>query len=339
MRNEYTTLCRSDLHTYAGRRSEKTPTILGHEIVGRIAAMGPEAPAHDCRDQPLRVGDRVTWAIYASDPNSLMAMAGIPQKAPGLFKYGHERCTADSGFHGGLSEYCLLRRNTPVARVLGDPPVEVVALVNCAIATAAGAVRLAGPVRDRNVLIGGAGMLGLATAALCRVAGARRLLAADVSASRLALARSFGIDSTLLVHPGCPLPAEQLPALGTPDSITVAIDCSGSPETMERLVQTLDVGGTLVLLGATYPQRPICVDAEQIVRRLLSIRGLHNYNLEDFKTALGFIEAWHARFPFLDLIEGGFDLDSVEGAFVRALESPSPRVGVCTKSARSSSDC
>ena len=79
VRNEYTTLCRSDLNTYAGKRTEKTPTILGHEVVGRIERLGPGQVLRDLRGEELRVGDRVTWAIYASDPDSPLARAGIPQ--------------------------------------------------------------------------------------------------------------------------------------------------------------------------------------------------------------------------------------------------------------------
>src|SRR5262249_30046394 len=63
VRVSYCTLCRSDLHTYAGRRSQPTPTVLGHEIVGRIETFGPEAARHDARGTAVNVGDRVSWAL------------------------------------------------------------------------------------------------------------------------------------------------------------------------------------------------------------------------------------------------------------------------------------
>ena len=53
IQNEYVTLCRSDLSTYSGKRKEKSPTILGHEIVGTIAAFGPDAPHQDCEGNPV----------------------------------------------------------------------------------------------------------------------------------------------------------------------------------------------------------------------------------------------------------------------------------------------
>ena len=110
VKNEYVTLCRSDISTYTGKRIEKTPTILGHEIVGRVVALGEGNPVLDLEGRPLAIGERVTWAIYASNPDGEMARRGIPQKAPDLFKYGHEQLTERNTLHGGLAEYTLLRR-------------------------------------------------------------------------------------------------------------------------------------------------------------------------------------------------------------------------------------
>ena len=334
VRNEYTTLCRSDLYTYLGKRTEKTPTILGHEIIGRIETLGPDAPVFDCRGAALRVGDRITWAIYASDPCSCMARAGIPQKAPDLFKYGHEQATATNHLHGGLAEHCLLRRHTPVARIDADIPLPVLALINCSFATVAGSLRLAGPIANRTVLITGAGMLGLVAAAMCRTAGARRILAADISAERLAASTPFGVTDTFLIGPGRPDLKSQVTAHSLEQPVTVAIDCSGVPETMESMLEVLGIGGTAVFVGAAFPQRPIQVDAEQVVRRLLTIRGLHNYNLDDFIAAVAFVEQHHHRFPFADLIQDRFTLDEVDAAFAHAASSGAHRVGIQTVARR-----
>jgi D-arabinose 1-dehydrogenase-like Zn-dependent alcohol dehydrogenase len=57
------TVCGSDVHAWVGRRSLPTPAILGHEIVGIIEALGPDAP-RDLLDRPLAPGQRVTWTEY-----------------------------------------------------------------------------------------------------------------------------------------------------------------------------------------------------------------------------------------------------------------------------------
>ncbi|MEI6196511.1 MAG: zinc-binding dehydrogenase [Verrucomicrobiota bacterium] len=328
IRNEYVTLCRSDLNTFSGKRIEKTPTILGHEIVGVIDALAPGAPTQDCRGAELRVGDRVTWAIYASNPDSWMARNGLPQKGPDLFKYGHEQIKPDSTLHGGLAEFCVLRRHTPVIRIEEPMPLPLMALINCSVATVAGALRLAGAVRGRNVIIAGAGMLGIIACAMCRCAGAKRIIALDIDDDRLATAEKFGVDFTVNIQSGGRPVQDRLAEITADESDTVAFDFSGEPEAMELLINQLGVGGNLVLIGATFPQRALQINAEQLIRNVHTIKGLHNYNEQDFIAAVSFMEQNHQRFPFESLVHDRFDLNSVNEAFECGLKSGAYRVGV-----------
>lgn len=331
VRNEYTTLCRSDLNTYSGKRFEKTPTILGHEIVGRIVKLGPGSPEKDCRGAPLRVGDRVTWAIYASHPESPFSRMGIPQKAEDLFKYGHEEATPDNHLHGGLSEYCVLRRHTPVIRVSGDLPLKLAALINCSVSTVAGAMRLAGSVKDRGVLVSGVGMLGVIACAMCRVEGAKSVLAMDIDPERLRFARKFGADRTVNLDSEASVDA-LMAGFGDHEPPLCAMDFSGQPETMEKSLQLLGTGGTAIWIGATFPQRDLAVNAEKVVRRVQVIKGLHNYNEEDFVKAVNFMESHHAGFPFEELVSDTFPLGQVNEAFEHAVTSNAYRVGISLNS-------
>ena len=328
VRNEYTTLCRSDLYTFSGKRTEKTPTILGHEIVGVIEEMGPGAPERDTRDDALAVGDRITWAIYAANPDSTMARRGIPQKGKDLFKYGHEQIKPQSHLHGGLSEYCILRPYTPILKLREDMPLPVIALVNCSVATVAGSLRLTGEIKDRNVMVTGAGMLGIIACAMCKSRSARRIIAVDISEERLAMAKRFGVDDTILVKPNGPTLKDQVATLLGEDSLDAALDYSGVPETMEASLAALGIGGTAVWVGACFPQRDLAVSAEHTVRNLQVIKGLHNYNQEDFVAAVEFMEQHHKDYPFMELVHDRFDLDTVGEAFAYALSSGAHRVGV-----------
>ena len=328
IRNEYTTLCRSDLNTFSGKRIEKTPTILGHEIVGVIAALAPGAPTNDCRGAALRLGNRVTWAIYAANPASRMARIGIPQKAPDLFKYGHEVIKPTSTLHGGLAEYCILRQHTPVICIEKPIPLPVIALINCSVATVAGSLRLAGMVRDQSVIIAGAGMLGIIACAMCKCAGAKRIIAVDVDAERLATASRFGVDLTVQIKSGDPTLKESLAVLLPGESVTIALDYSGVPDTMEALISLLGIGGTAVFIGATFPQRALHIKAEQLIRNIHTIKGLHNYNEQDFIAAVEFIEQNYQRFPFESLVHDKFNLDVVDEAFDYGLTSGAHRVGI-----------
>ncbi len=326
VRNELTTLCRSDLTTYSGKRFEPTPTILGHEIIGRIAAFGPETTRLDLRGERLQTGDRVTWAIFASDPASAMAVRGMPQKSPDRFKYGHQQLTDESSLHGGLSQYTILRPHTPIIKILESVPLQVAATINCAVATVAGALRTAGELSGRTVLVSGAGMLGVLACAMAHRSGAARVGAMDIEPSRLEIARKFGADFTVQAPRG--IESSQAIEWGDIDPIDIVIEMSGVPLAIEKTIGKLAIGGTAVLIGATYPARRIEIDAENVVRNLLSIRGLHNYNIDHFRTAVAFIERYHAELPICDLIHDHFTLDEVNEAFEYGVKTNPFRVGV-----------
>ena len=320
VKNEYATLCRSDISTYSGKRIEKSPTILGHEIVGRIVRMG-ETPMYALDGQELRPGDRITWAIYAADPDSAMSMRGIPQKSPDLFKYGHERLTPESAFHGGLSTHTVLRKNTPVMHLPEDMPSQAAAVINCAVATSAGSLRLAGDVRGRKTVLWGAGMLGVTACAMLRESGAAEVIAVDLSADRLAAALRFGATSVL--------ESGSFDPSGLNADIT--IDYSGAVPCMEAAVEALGIGGTSVWVGGVCPQEKVKIDSERVIRRLLSIKGLHNYNADDFRYAVSFMKAAWKKYPVTDLVYDGFTLADVDGAFRYAMTENPYRVGVRTE--------
>ncbi len=322
VRNEYATLCRSDLNTFCGKRLEKTPTILGHEIVGRIVAFGNEHKRIDERGQQLKIDSRISWAIYSSDPNDALSQKGIPQKAGDLFKYGHERITAISNLHGGLSEYTLLRPNTPVVSIEEAIPLPVASIINCAVATVAGSIRLAGNLNGKRILVSGAGMLGIIACAMSKALGAKMVMAIDISQERLQKAKWFGTDEVVLVQDNTNDWTEWH------SSFDVVLEYSGTKNGMEATLQMLDTGGVAVWVGATHPQPNLNLSAEKVVRNLWTIKGLHNYNREDFVAAVAFIEEYYDKFPFEELIHDKFTLDQVNEAFEYGIDKNPFRVGI-----------
>lgn len=329
VRNSYCALCRSDLNTYIGKRTEKSPTILGHEIIGRIEEFGPDAPQTDLRGNRLEIGDRITWAIYSSNPESYFSQIGIPQKAPDLFKYGHEQITETSNLHGGLSEYTILRKNTPLISIRNEVPDPVAALINCSVATVAGALRLAGNLNGKTILINGTGMLGIIACAMAKENGAKKVIAADSNRSRADLARKFGADISIsggdketiirdltTIEPQSALEVE------------VVLEFSGNPESMENTLQILNIGGVAIWVGATFPQRDVTVSAEYMIRNLLTIKGLHNYNEHDLLFAVNFIEQNHSSYDFNGLVYDNFTFKMVNDAFNYAIEKTPFRVGI-----------
>lgn len=326
VKNSFTTLCRSDINTFVGKRQEKTPTILGHEITGFIEDFGPGTCKTDARGAALNVGDRVTWAIFASDPESGMAQKGMPQKGKDLFKYGHEKITRESSFHGGLADYIILRKNTPIIKIdtaIADP---VVAIINCAVATVAGALRLAGDLRGKVVLVSGLGMLGTIACSMANKSGAGEVIGIDKAPERLENVSRYGAHQTF--DASSALETGLATQYGSKRPVDVVLEFSGAARAMETTLKTLSVGGVAVWVGATFPQRDLNINPEYIIRNLLSIKGLHNYNHADFINAVDFMENHHHSFPFEEMVYPFSSLDLVNEAFEHALSHNPYRVGI-----------
>jgi putative phosphonate catabolism associated alcohol dehydrogenase len=323
IKNLYTTICGSDLHTFCGLRQEKTPTVLGHEIVGRIEEIDAHHSGKDHAGNKLQVGDLVTWAVFCSVPQPEWNEKGMPQKADNLFKYGHAQIVGDDAFHGGLGQYCILKQHTALLKIPNDLPLPIAATINCALATVAGTIRLAGSLKNKTVLVTGLGLLGNVTAAMAKAEGAKKIIAVDINNERLMQSKTFGVDvaynsteetdlaTTLANH-----------------KVDVAFDMSGSPDAVELGITSLTIGGIAIWAGAVFKTRKIEIDAEQIIRKLITIKGLHNYNFDDLQYALDFITKNYQNFPFDKVVSKEFALNEAQQAFEYAVAHKPLRVGV-----------
>ena len=315
IRVDLCTVCGSDLHTITGRRQEATPTIPGHEVIGTVVRVGDPAPL-SLDGSALQPGDRVSWSVCVCCQNCERCRSGLTQKCLSVTKYGHELAEGHHSLSGGLAEYLLLRANSAVLRV--DPllPDEVACPANCATATVAAAIRIAGVIEGRRVAIIGAGLLGLTAAAMAIHHKAASVQILDRDPKRLQQAARF-----------CPqvqaTDSEQGPA-----DADVILECSGAHAAIEQALAALAVGGTLVLVGSVMPTPPVALHPEQIVRRCLTIRGIHNYTADDLLAAHRFLMAEHGRFDFGQLVQRIFSLQDINEAIRWALAEQPLRIGI-----------
>ncbi|KIO77821.1 hypothetical protein TH53_07460 [Pedobacter lusitanus] len=322
IKNLYTTICGSDIHTYCGHRSEPDQVVLGHEIVGEIFSLVPGKSHFDFSGKPVEIGDRVIWSIFAVPEGTKPPREDMPQKSEQLFKYGHALATSKDIFNGGLADYCVLRPNTAFLKISAAMPLQVAATISCAHATVTGAIRVAGEIANQRVIIFGAGLLGISCAAMCREAGAARISLIDPDTSRLMWGEKFGADKTYTTedfYTDQSQPAEEG---------DIVFDMTGHPAAMKAGLDALALGGTAVWIGAVFPAKHVEVDAQKIVRKLLQIKGLHNYNYDDFVNATSFIEHNYQKYPFQALIEKEYELGEVEEAFRYATQEKPVRVGI-----------
>lgn len=322
------TLCGSDLHTYFGKRRGPAPSVLGHEALGRIVAFGPGDPPRDGRDEALSIGDRVSWSVAASCGDCFFCRHDLPQKCVRLFKYGHEACCGDHPLSGGMAEFCHLASGTTILRVPAEVPDAVASSANCATATVAAALRIAGGCRGKTVLIQGAGLLGLTAAAMAQVDEAENIIIADVDRRRLATANHFGASAVVDVTEGENALADCVGRSTDGRGADVILEMSGTAEAIRQGLTLLRTGGEYVFVGAVKPIGSIPLDVEQVVRRMWSIRGVHNYAPVDFAAAIDFLAKNCQRFPFADLVSGVFPLDEADAAFQTMVETGAIRVAV-----------
>jgi alcohol dehydrogenase len=93
-------------------------------------------------------------------------------------------------------------------------------------------------------------------------------------------------------------------------------------------MECLAIGGTAIWIGAVFKSRPLKLEPVKIIRNLITIRGLHNYNYADFSYALDFMTRNWEKYPFGSVIEKEFNLDQTQEAFEYALSSKPLRTGI-----------
>jgi putative phosphonate catabolism associated alcohol dehydrogenase len=303
------TICGSDVHTVQGRRSAPTPLVLGHESVGRVIATG-DTGASTVDGTPLRIGDRVVWSVTISCASSDRCQRGMPQKCRSLGKYGHDRVGAHGDLTGAFASHVQLREGTAIVRVPEALPASVLAPASCATATAWAAVARAAKGHDLDgaaVRIHGAGLVGLSAAAIAAEQGAT-VEVLDPNPDRRALATLFGATS---------LDRE-------PD---VVIEASG--HAVRDALAGVAVGGTVVLVGSVFPADPVPLDAESIVRRLVTVAGIHNYTGAELAEAVAFLAGRGRAYPFGDAVGAVRGLHEIDAALAEAATPGAPlRIGL-----------
>ena len=306
---ELSTICGSDVHTVQGRRSAPVPLVLGHESVGRVIAMGDGGAAAVDRS-PLRIGDRVVWSVTVSCGTCDRCARGLTQKCRTLGKYGHDRVGANGDLTGAFGSHVQVRAGTAVVRVPESLPASVLAPASCATATAWAAVARAARDHDldgASVRVHGAGLVGLSAAAIAAERGAA-VEVLDPNPTRLALAARFGAA-----------PLEREPE--------IVIEASG--HAVADALAGVATGGTVVLVGSVFPADPVPFDAESVVRRLVTVTGVHNYTGTELADAVAFLAGRGRAYPFADAVGEVRQLAAVDEALLAAAASDAPlRIGL-----------
>jgi alcohol dehydrogenase len=167
-------------------------------------------------------------------------------------------------------------------------------------------------------------MLGLTACAMSRLQGAAKIVSVDPVSVRRKLAMEFGATRTCPPDELAAVAIEEVGTLG----FDVVIELSGSPAAFEVTWPLIRTGGTLVLVGSVFPGPSMPIALEQVVRRHLTIRGIHNYAPRHLLEAVNFLSTAHTQYPFARLVSEWIPLSSIADAFRRGSHPDAIRIGV-----------
>jgi threonine dehydrogenase-like Zn-dependent dehydrogenase len=221
----------------------------------------------------------------------------------------------------------LLRPGTHVVRVDESLPAGIAAPANCALATAVNAVSHI-PDSCRTAVVQGLGLLGIYACVLLREKGVEQVFCVEVQKRRLMRAEAFGgipVDG----RPGR-YPAERRRIeRAVPHGVDAVVEVAGTADLVSEGIGLLRPGGTYVLAGMVHPDTLLEITGEQVIRKCLTIRGVHNYAPWHLEQAIALLERTADRYPYASLTSSPFALHDLERA-VRAAQSRRHfRVAVC----------
>ncbi len=277
-----TGICGTDLHIYTWDRwaqeNVPVPLVVGHEFVGEIVEMG-----EDVND--LRLGDLVSGEGHLVCGRCRNCMAGR-----------RVECAHTKGVgvnHPGCFAELVALPATNVWRPHAGIALDVAAIFDPfgnAVHTT-----LAFPVLGEDVLITGAGPIGLMAAIVARHAGARYVVVSDVNGYRLELARKIGV--TLAVDTTQHSVGEAMRELGMAEGFDVGLEMSGNATAVREMLATMRHGGNIAMLG--LPTEQFGIDWNHLVLNMITIKGIYGRQM---------FETWYEMSV---LVESGVDISPV----------------------------
>jgi len=260
-----TGICGTDLHIYKwddwARKTIPVPMVVGHEFVGEIVAVGSNVV-------DFHAGEIVSGEGHVVCGRCRNCLAGRRHLCAHTRGVGVNR-------PGAFAEYLAL----PMTNVWHHDAAidrDVAAIFDPfgnAVHTA-----LSFPVLGEDVLITGAGPIGIMAAAVARHAGARHVVITDVNPYRLELARKMGVSLALDVR--SQTVAEAQKTLGMKEGFDVGLEMSGNAAAFRDMLANMCHGGKIAMLG--IPEREMAIDWNVVVFNMLTIKGI--YGREMYET-------------------------------------------------------
>ena len=293
---EKTGICGTDLHIYNwdgwAQRNIKVPRVIGHEFVGRIVDIGPGVEGYS-------VGDRVSGEGHIT--------CGICRNCrAGKRHLCHRAIGIGGGRDGAFAEYMTLPAGN-LWPIHDDISSELAAIldpfgnaIHCALSF---------DVIGEDVLITGAGPIGIMACAACRFIGARHVVISDINDYRLQLAEQMG--ATIAVNVSRSSIEDAMQRLQMSNGFDVGLEMSGNPTAFNSMIDNMYHGGHIALLGFLPPTTEI--DWDHLIFKGLHLKGV--YGREMFETWYKMSQLLRSGLNINPIITHRFGIDDYEEAF------------------------
>src|SRR3954447_7553787 len=323
-------VCGSDVHIYHYESPLLRQSVLGHEFVGRIHALGAGVTT-DYAGEPVSVGDRVVAVYFLACRrcpgcqrgefslcrNSLRLWARPPEEPPHFF--------------GGFATHYYVDPEQYFYKVPETLSDEAVAGANCGLAQMLFALDRIGLHSGESIVIQGAGGLGLYAAAVARDRGAR-VYVVDSVPERLELARAFGAHAVVDMkeHTTIADRVARVQELTGSDGADVVLEVTGVAAAFPESVELAGVGGRIASVGNINvgPTNEVSIAPGLVTRKNLTVRGFLRYDPWYLRMAIEFLERVHRDYPFEKLTDRDYSLAEITEAIERGAPRRVARAGV-----------
>lgn len=264
-------ICHSDLHALDGTFPVRPPVVLGHESSGVVEAVGGAV-------SELAVGHRVVTCLSAFCGHCEHCLTGRPYLcvSPDTHPWARPFTTADGQKVGrlvGLGSFAerMVVHERAAVRIADDVPLDVAALLGCAVTTGVGAVVNTARVPvGATVAVIGCGGVGLSCIQGARLAGAASIVAIDRQPAKLQLARRLGATDVVDASSSDDVTTAVVKLTG---GVEFSFEAIGRRDTAAQAVAMLRSGGTATLIGVLPPGQEIGIPADELIVRGKRVQG------------------------------------------------------------------
>ena len=278
----HTSICGTDLHIYKwddwAKKTIKTPLVIGHEFCGEICEIGAGV-------KNLKVGDRVSGEGHLTCGNCRNCRAGKRHLCHKTIGIGVHR-------DGAFAEYLSLPESNvwPIHNDISSEIASFFDPLGNAVHTA-----LSFDITGEDVLITGAGPIGLMCVAICKYSGAKNVVITDINEYRLAIAKELGASKTINIKNDSI--DNHLEKLGIKYGFDVGLEVSGNPTAFNSMLTNMYHGGSIALLGILPNNTKI--DWDDVIFKGLKIKGIYGREM---------YETWH---KMVQILRGGLNVKKI----------------------------